>query len=387
MSLALSPAQTVQLAQSAYAIRLDTDLLTAVQAAGTGGDQFDIASGSRFTGVSGISVPGGSSRTGFGYVAHGKAGTPRHGETLICVRGTEPTSVHDLITDAHMSAARSPLGLPVHEGFRNVAASILEQVQTALRGRNPGTLHIVGHSLGGAAATILAEALIGTASIKLYTYGAPRAGLDSHAQVVTAALGARNVYRVYHDTDPVPMVPIFPFCHIPVGEVAYLLRGPGALVSVSAHFLQSYGKSVGLTGWSGMPVIIHRRFSLDTVDDLLAQAQSSAIGPAMHSVVVLRLIEKILGLLLEAAGAVIGLTLFGGATVLDKMAAALASMAASSLAAAERVVEFVNVVMRFLGKRLVETGAKLTTAFLRWLLSMLVAVIGGMALQAIRSFR
>ncbi|MEM5585141.1 lipase family protein [Roseibium sp. AS2] len=387
MPLPLSPAQTVQLAQSAYAMRLDSDLLTAVQAAGPGGEHFDIASGSRFTGVSGLSIPGGSSRTGFGYVAHGKAGTPRHGETLICVRGTEPTSVHDLMTDAHISAARSPLGLPVHEGFKNVAASIFGQVQTALRGRNPGTLHIVGHSLGGAAATILAEALIGTAGIKLYTYGAPRAGVDSHAQVVTKALGTRNVYRVYHDTDPVPMVPIFPFCHIPVGEVAYLLRGPGALVSVSAHLLDSYAKSVGQSGWTGLPVIAHRRFSLDTVDDLLAQAQSAAVGPAMHSIVVLRLIEKILGILLEAAGAVTGLALFGGATVLDKMAAALSSMAAASLAAAERVVEFVNVVMRFLGKQLLAKGAKLTAAFLRWLLSMLVTVIGGFAMQAIRSFR
>ena len=137
MSLALSPAQTVQLAQSAYAMRLDTDMLTAAQAAGTGGDQFDIASGSRFTGVSGLSIPGGSSRTGFGYVAHGKAGSKRQGETVICVRGTEPTSVHDLMTDAHMSAARSPLGLPVHEGFKNVASSILGQVQAALRGKIP----------------------------------------------------------------------------------------------------------------------------------------------------------------------------------------------------------------------------------------------------------
>ena len=387
LSLALSPAQTVQLAQSAYAMRLDTDLLTAAQAAGPGGEQFDIASGTRFTGVSGLNIPGGSSRTGFGFVAHGKAGTPRHGETLICVRGTEITSGHDLMTDAHMSAARSPLGLPVHEGFRNVAASILGQVQTALRGRNPGTLHIIGHSLGGAAATILAEALIGTSSIKLYTYGAPRAGLDSHAQVVTAGLGARNVFRVYHDTDVVPMLPIFPFCHIPVGEVSYLLRGPGTLVTIDAHFLVSYRKSVGLSDWSGLPVIAHRRFSLDTVDDLLSQAQSAAVGPAMHSIVVLRLIEKILGMLLDAAGVVVGLAFFGAATVLDKMAAALTNMAASSLAAAERVVEFVNVVMRFLGKQLLEKGAKLTVSFLRWLLSMLVSVIGGFAMRAIASLR
>jgi len=387
VSLALSPAQTVQLAQSAYAMRLDTDLLTAAQAAGTGGDQFDIASGSRFTGVSGLSIPGGSSRTGFGYVAHGKAGTKRQGETVICVRGTEPTSVHDLMTDAHMSAARSPLGLPVHEGFKNVAASILDQVQAALRGKNPGTLHIVGHSLGGAAATILSESLLGTASIKLYTYGAPRAGVGSHAQVVTTALGARNVYRVYHDTDAVPMLPIFPFCHIPVGETAYLLRGPGALVSLSAHFLDSYSKSVGQGGWTGLPVIAQRRFSLDTVDDLLSQAQSAAVGPAMHSIIVLRLIEKILGLLLDSVGMLAGLTLFGAATVLDKMAAALSSLAASSLAAAERVEEFVNVVLRFLGRKMLEKGAKLTVAFLRWLLSMLVAVIGGLAVQAMRSLR
>jgi hypothetical protein len=107
----------------------------------------------------------------------------------------------------------------------------------------------------------------------------------------------------------------------------------------------------------------------------------------MHSIVVLRLIEKILGMLLDAAGVVVGLAFFGAATVLDKMAAALTNMAASSLAAAERVVEFVNVVMRFLGKQLLEKGAKLTVSFLRWLLSMLVSVIGGFAMRAIASLR
>ena len=107
----------------------------------------------------------------------------------------------------------------------------------------------------------------------------------------------------------------------------------------------------------------------------------------MHSIIVLRLIEKILGLLLESVGMLAGLTLFGAATVLDKMAAALSSLAASSLAAAERVEEFVNVVLRFLGRKMVEKGAKLTVAFLRWLLSMLVAVIGGLAVQAMRSLR
>lgn len=85
-------------------------------------------------------------------------------------------------------------------------------------------------SLGGAAGALLADSLKDHTNIYIYTFGAPRAGGIDHAIYISQKLGRDNIYRVYHDTDPVPMAPVFPYAHCPVGKSGYLLKGSGMVI-------------------------------------------------------------------------------------------------------------------------------------------------------------
>lgn len=82
--------------------------------------------------------------------------------------------------------------------------------------QQPGTtmVHCIGHSLGGAIANLAAEWAANTLNkkVKLYTFGSPRVGFASggFANKLTTALLPENIHRVYHNNDPVPMIPTFP---------------------------------------------------------------------------------------------------------------------------------------------------------------------------------
>ncbi|MCP4338671.1 MAG: hypothetical protein GY799_07215 [Desulfobulbaceae bacterium] len=71
------------------------------------------------------------------------------------------------------------------------------------------TIHCIGHSLGGAVATLAAHWVKRTTYkyVELYTFGAPKPGFEGFAKSFTTLLEQKNVHRVYHSTDPVPMVP------------------------------------------------------------------------------------------------------------------------------------------------------------------------------------
>ena len=252
MALELSPKQAGEVADSTYALRLSDNMIDAAAGAAAARDDFAIVSGQRLTGATGIGPA--SRTTGFGYIAFGKSG-PRQGECLLAIRGTEKSSAHDWLTNTHMAGVQGPGGYTVHAGFWNLAAGILPQIQGGLRGRNPSLIHAVGHSLGGATATLIADALNRShvADIKLYTFGAPRAGIENHASALTRNLGRHNIFRAYHHTDPVPMVPVFPYAHVPFEEDACLLHGCGTLISVDAHLMPTYLASVGNQTWPQLP--------------------------------------------------------------------------------------------------------------------------------------
>ncbi len=369
----LMPADACRLADASYAtLGSSHPKIAAAAAAGASRDLFDIAGGTVFTGSSGV-----DSVTNFGFIAFGKSAS-HQGECLVAVRGTQ--TVPDGLTDAYMAGDRGPSGLPVHRGFNRLANSILPQLRAALRGRNPSAIHFVGHSLGGATAVLLADALHGVASANLYTFGAPRAGTQVHSEFLTSAIGAGNIFRVYHDTDPVPMVPIYPFTHVPANRRGYLLAGSGAIVWPAAHSLALYQRNIGSGNWSGLPTLPHRRFSLDTVDDVLARA--GAIPGGFMSSVLMRLIVKVLGMILEAAGMVIGSGLFVLATVLDQIAYLLIRGAHLIGAGIDLLQSLVEQIMRFLGIA-VRGTVNVSQAFLRWLLNRLFSVISAMAVNAI----
>lgn len=64
-----------------------------------------------------------------------------------------------------------------------------------------------GHSLGGALASLAAGALRAQGiTVDLYTYGAPKVGLEGVSQYLSSSSRGQN-YRVTHKADPVPKLP------------------------------------------------------------------------------------------------------------------------------------------------------------------------------------
>lgn len=64
-----------------------------------------------------------------------------------------------------------------------------------------------GHSLGGALASLAAGYLRAQGiTIDLYTYGAPKVGLQGFADYITSTSKGQN-FRVTHKNDPVPKLP------------------------------------------------------------------------------------------------------------------------------------------------------------------------------------
>lgn len=376
MSRPLSPTLACSLADGSYATRasLNPNRDAADRAGASSRSAFDIDNAAIFNGKTGLGTT-----TNFGFCAFGKS-TSRQSECVIAVRGTVTPS--DWLTDGRMAGARGPNGFVVHRGFNSLSQAIYPQIEKALQGRNPSTIHLVGHSLGGATATIIADALQGIAQIKLYTFGAPRAGFADHAAYLTNAIKPENIYRVYHDTDPVPMLPIFPYGHCPAGDSGLLIKGSGMIIWPGAHKLGQYQNHCAAS-WSSMKTINHRRFSLETVDDVLQEA--GALPGGYLSSLLMRLIVKALGMILDSAGVVVGLTLLGAATIADQIVYALMQSASIVSTSAETMQNLVRQIMRFLGLSIQGT-VNVTKSFLEWLVEKLIRTMVSLARQATNTF-
>ena len=383
MPLELTPKQAGEIADSTYALRLSNNMIDAAVGAVSARDDFGIADGQRLTGVSGVGPV--SRTTGFGYVAFGKPGS-HQGECLVAIRGTEKSSAHDWLTNFRMAGAQGPGGYTVHTGFWNLASGLLPQIQQTLRGHNPSLIHVVGHSLGGATATLVADALqrSSIAGVKLYTFGAPRAGVENHASELTRNLGQHNIFRAYHHTDPVPMVPVFPYTHIPYQEEACWLRGRGTLLSVDDHLMPAYLSSVGDQTWGELRSVQPPRLdTFEAADRWLAAAARVDSLPIILSASALRLILWALRWILRKAGEVMGYALLlGGATIIDYLAKLLYRSVLQSIAIARTVENMIAAILRFTGRTLT-TGTRITEAFIQYVLELLFRTVAMVAVRAI----
>jgi len=125
----------------------------------------------------------------------------------------------DTITDAQIllrpfntPSVDPPNGTLIHNGFleawNSVAPIVLDTIESQLKTHPGYKLISVGHSMGGAVASLAAISLkvkFPSANIFLYTYGQPRTGNDVYAYWVNEELGS-HVYRVVHTMDWVPNV-------------------------------------------------------------------------------------------------------------------------------------------------------------------------------------
>lgn len=134
-----------------------------------------------------------------GYAIATNDSTRQH---IIAIRGT--SNVENVVVDAAFVLVPDKItGINIHQGFLLSARDIYQQVQSELK---PGyTVNTVGHSLGGAAALILAMMLDahGHTIGEVITFGQPK---------VTNISGSRtyehlNIIRLVNPKDIVPMVP------------------------------------------------------------------------------------------------------------------------------------------------------------------------------------
>jgi len=382
MARELSPQQAGEIADSTYALRLSDNMIDAAAGAASTRDEFAIVDGQRLTGATGIGPV--SRTTGFGYIAFGKSGH-RQGECLVAIRGTEKSSGHDWLTNTRMAGVQGPGGYTVHAGFWNLAAGLLPQIQASLRGRHPSRIHVIGHSLGGATATLIADALqrSSAAGVTLYTFGAPRAGVETHASELTSNLGRDNIFRAYHHTDPVPMVPVFPYAHVPFEEDACLLHGCGTLISVESHMMPTYLRTVGAQTWQQLRSTPAPKFdSFEAADRWLAEVARVDGLSVMLSANALRMILWALRWILRKAGELIGYALLGGATIIDYLAKILYRGVLKSISIARAVENMIATILRFTGRTLA-AGQRITEVFIQYVLELLFRMVATAATRAI----
>ncbi len=383
----LTPALAVTIANTVYRVRRDV-VWQKIAARGTSGidneleinGNFTLGGAGRFTGTSGGNYLL-RAKSGFGYIATGVGN--RQNQLLIAVRGT--ASLFDGVTDLVQSARTGPNGYPVHAGFKNTFDSFKPTIAEFLFTTKPTAVHVVGHSLGGALATLIADFLSEQrVYTKLYTFGCPRTGFESFSRRLTQKLGQENFYRVHHSADPVAMVPIYPFHHAPTDKEAYSLPWQGAMpVSAGAHSMENYIASVGDSNWIGL-----KRAQPGTwgkAEDWLEQmSKDGSSAVAMYSAKTLWMIMKCMEWIMsEVIGRVVGVAALSAVTVVDVIAKVLYEGSLATVKASSAVMKLMIAIMKFLGRTMVK-GVSLTLGFIKWALDLLFGFVSTTAQQALQ---
>ncbi len=141
-----------------------------------------------------------------------------NGISIIVIRGTanEANILSDidvrLVDDART-------GIKLHKGFRDAAVTIMQIIDTTMKtGRAvpsnqlqyplEHTVHVTGHSLGGAVAQIIGMWLhIRGKNVQVFSYGSPNVS----NQVLSE--GQPTHWRVVRRSDPIPFTPPWPYRH------------------------------------------------------------------------------------------------------------------------------------------------------------------------------
>lgn len=87
-------------------------------------------------------------------------------------------------------------------------------------------------------------------NVKLYTFGAPRVGHEDYSQNLTRQVKQENIFRVFHTTDPVPMIAPYPYVHAPFTSMEKLNWGlccekPGRIIP-GDHSMSIYIQTDGI---------------------------------------------------------------------------------------------------------------------------------------------
>ena len=304
-------------------------------------------------------------RTAFGFTLLGKG--PLQGHAFFLFRGTQYLA--DWLTNLNISVSRSPSGQPVHDGF-NMAFKTMEpklkEFMTTVQKSNVTHIHCVGHSLGGALATLCGDWMKSGYKIKpyIYTYGSPRVGLYGFADLCTTTIGAERIFRAYHKTDIVPCIPIWPFIHTPNAGQDYYLPSPGIIPMAEYHGMDHYINSVKGKSWPTLAALESERKSDDGIVRWLKS--TSPIGLTITALEWLNqaLVYVLKKCLKGVAWAISGA--FGTSfTLMDQLAYVLKKGIDVSENVSSLVLNLIKKMMEILGMKKVLKAADLTREFIR----------------------
>ena len=130
-----------------------------------------------------------------------------NGISIIVIRGTaNADNVQSDIDVRLVSDART--GIYLHKGFRDAAVTIMQIIDTSTQYPLEHTVHVTGHSLGGAVAQIIGMWLHKRGkNVQIYSYGSPKVS----DQVLSG--GQPTHWRVVRRSDPIPFTPPWPYSH------------------------------------------------------------------------------------------------------------------------------------------------------------------------------
>lgn len=304
-------------------------------------------------------------RTAFGFTLIGKGALQGH--AVILFRGTQYLA--DWLTNFNITVSRSASGQPVHDGFNltfKTMESSIKEFMGVLTKNKITQIHCIGHSLGGALATICADWIRSSYKIKpyLYTFGSPRVGLLGFADCCTTNVGAERIFRAYHKTDIVPCIPTWPFIHTPNSGTDYYLPSPGVVPGPTYHGMDKYVESVSGKNWATLAALDTEK---KTESGIVLWLKSST--PVGLTITVLEWLNQalvyVLKKCLNGAAWVISGAMGTSFTLLDQLAYVLQKGVDLSENVSSLVLQLIRKIMEVLGMKKVLKSADLTRAFIR----------------------
>ncbi|WP_339800836.1 lipase family protein [uncultured Marinobacter sp.] len=322
--------------------------------------------------------------TGFALVGEGK--NDYRGHHVIAVRGTKAN--HDWLTNGNVGLSASTNGSSVHAGFNKTFESIrplLERQLSPKVSRGPVLgIHCVGHSLGGALASLTADWVKQRygKNVNLYTFGAPRVGLNGYAGKSTFEVD--NHFRCTHGADPVPYVPLWPFMHAPDSGFEYRLDA-GSGISKDAHGMgltekPGYRNTANSSEWSHLRQAsinhLNRPVRLDY--ERRHEASFSTRWADKISAALITLLKDSGYYTAVMAQAAFGTTL----TFYDLLARTLEQVASASTRFAEQTRGLLGHMLAF-ARVAITTVTDLTFRFIRWVFDQTAGALYRAVRQAI----
>jgi len=142
-----------------------------------------------------------------------------NGISIIVIRGTANDA--NVLSDVDVRlVSDTRTGIRLHKGFRDAAVTIMQIIDTSMttsktvvQGQTrtyplEQTVHVTGHSLGGAVAQIIGMWLHKRGkNVQVFSYGSPKVS----SQVLSG--GQPTHWRVVRRSDPIPFTPPWPYEH------------------------------------------------------------------------------------------------------------------------------------------------------------------------------